>query len=68
MDKDNTNKVDESLVEKELYAIKSMLEENNYALMGSLQSISSEMYRAKKINRDSIRNAMANPYSNVKTL
>ena len=28
MDKDNTNKIDESLVEKELYAIKSMLEEN----------------------------------------
>lgn len=58
----------ESLIQKELYAIQSMLEENNYALMGSLQAMSNEMYRAKKVNREAIRRATAAPYSNVQIL
>lgn len=61
-------KIEENLVEKELYAIKAMLDENNYALMGSLQAMSSEIYKAKTINRDAIRKAISNPYANIKTL
>ena len=57
-------------IDKQLRSIDKMLEKRNYSLMNGIINISTDIYRSKRITRDNIRRALANPYTsnNIDTL
>lgn len=55
-------------VDKQLQSIDEMLSRRNYSLLNGISTLSTEMYRPRKISRDQIRRAVTNPYSNIETL
>ena len=60
----------EEYVDKQLRSINKMLEHRNYSLMNGIINISGDIYRSRRINRNNLRKALADPYSsnNVDTL
>ena len=57
-------------VDKQLNSINKMLEHRNYSLMNGIINVSGEIYRSRRINRNNLRKALADPYNsnNVETL
>lgn len=55
-------------VDKQLRSINNMLEHRNYSLMGGLINIYGDIYRPRRINRTTLRSAIANPYNNIDTI
>lgn len=53
----------EEYVDKQLRSISNMLEHRNYSLMNGIINASSEIYRSRRINRNSLRRALADPYN-----
>ena len=72
---DKTEKIDKfsylyntEYVDKQLSAINEMLGKRTYSLLNAIPTLSTEIYRPRQINREQIRRAVLNPYSNVETL
>ena len=53
----------EEYVDKQLRSINQMLEHRNYSLMNGIINASNEIYRSRRINRNSLRRALADPYN-----
>ena len=53
----------EEYVDKQLRSINKMLEHRNYSLMNGIINISGDIYRSRRINRNNLRKALADPYS-----
>ena len=53
----------EEYVDKQLRSINKMLEHRNYSLMNGIINISGDIYRPRRINRNNLRKALADPYS-----
>ena len=50
-------------VDKQLNSINKMLEHRNYSLMNGIINVSGEIYRSRRINRNNLRKALADPYN-----
>ena len=50
-------------VDKQLNSINRMLEYRNYSLMNGIIDISGEIYRSRRISRNNLRKALADPYN-----
>ena len=53
----------EEYVDKQLRSINKMLEHRNYSLMNGIINISGDIYRSRRINRNNLRKALADPYA-----
>lgn len=58
----------EKYVDNQLQSINDMLRKRNFSLLTGVSTLSSEMYRPRRISREQIRRAVTNPYGNVEIL
>mgnify|MGYP003539846785 FL=1 len=50
-------------VDKQLNSINRMLEHRNYSLMNGIINVSGDIYRTRRVNRNTLRKALIDPYS-----
>ena len=50
-------------VDKQLNSINKMLEHRNYSLINGIISVSSDIYRSRRVSRNNLRKALIDPYN-----
>ena len=68
MDKKETDVFSDEYIDSQVSDINNFLRDRNYARLSKMTSVNGEINRPRKVNRNTVRNALKDPVKNVDTL